>query len=70
MIPRRVVVPRRATVTQADIARAIRAAKATGLTIARIVVRVDGVAIETVDAPSVEVKPTPALKGWDDVVNR
>ncbi|MGI3903063.1 MAG: hypothetical protein ACRYGP_30560 [Janthinobacterium lividum] len=59
-----------AAVTQADIARAIRAAQATGLTIARIVVRPDGVAIETVDAPSVEAKPKPALKGWDDVVNR
>jgi hypothetical protein len=38
---------RRATVTQADIARAIRAAKKEGLTVARLVVRIDGVAVET-----------------------
>ena len=38
---------RRATVTQADIARAIRAAKKEGLTVARLVVRSDGVAVET-----------------------
>lgn len=46
---------RRAAVTQADIARAIRAAQATGLTIARTVVRSDGVAIETANALAVEI---------------
>ena len=40
--------PRRAaTVTQADIARAIRAAQAAGLPVTRIVVRADGVSVET-----------------------
>ncbi|TXN76680.1 hypothetical protein [Methylobacterium sp. WL8] len=40
--------PRRAaSVTQADIARVIRAAQAAGLPVLRIVVRADGVAIET-----------------------
>ncbi len=39
--------PRRAaTVTQADIARAIRAAQAAGLPVTRIVVRSDGVSVE------------------------
>ena len=66
----RQAVLRRATVTQADIARAIRAAQATGLTVARIVVRPDGVAIETTDAPAIKIQPAPAPKGWDDVVNR
>ena len=40
--------PRRsATITQADVSRAIRAAKAAGLPIVRIVVRADGIAVET-----------------------
>ncbi|WP_082523927.1 hypothetical protein [Methylobacterium sp. Leaf399] len=40
--------PRRAAlVTQADIARAIRAAQAAGLSVHRVVVRADGVAVET-----------------------
>jgi hypothetical protein len=44
--------PRRAaTVTQADIARAIRAIQAAGLPVMRVVVRPDGVAVETVQAP-------------------
>lgn len=38
---------RRATVTQADVARAIRAAKKEGLTVTRLVVRPDGIAVET-----------------------
>lgn len=44
---------RPATVTQADVARAIRAALAAGLTVVRIIARADGVAIETRAAPSV-----------------
>ncbi|MCJ2035254.1 hypothetical protein [Methylobacterium sp. J-068] len=41
--------PRRAAmVTQADIARAIRAIQAAGLPVMRVVVRTDGVAVETV----------------------
>jgi hypothetical protein len=42
---------RPATVTQAEVARAIRAAKAEGLTVVRIVARPDGYAIETTAAP-------------------
>ena len=38
---------RPATVSQADIARSIRAALAAGLTVVRVVARHDGVAIET-----------------------
>lgn len=45
--------PRRAAaVTQADIARAIRAVQAAGLPVMRIVVRSDGVSVET--APGAE----------------
>lgn len=55
--------PRRAaTVTQADIARTIRAMRQAGLTVARIVVRADGVAIETEDAggpPPIDGDPLP-----------
>lgn len=41
--------PRRAaTVTQADIARAIRAVQAAGLPVLRVVVRSDGVVVETI----------------------
>lgn len=47
---------RPATVTQADVARAIRAARQAGLTVVRVVARPDGVAIETADAPA----PPPA----------
>ncbi|MDR7037416.1 hypothetical protein J2X36_002163 [Methylobacterium sp. BE186] len=40
--------PRRpATVTQADVARIIRAAKAAGLPVVRIVARPDGISVET-----------------------
>jgi hypothetical protein len=41
---------RAAVVTQADVARVIRALKATGLTIARVIARPDGVAVETTEA--------------------
>lgn len=45
--------PRRpASVTQADIARIIRAAKDAGLPVVRIVARPDGVAVETLAGPS------------------
>lgn len=40
-----------ARVTQAEVARAIRAARAEGLTIVRIVARTDGIAVETDAAP-------------------
>ena len=36
-------------VSQADVARTIRAVKACGLTVLRVVTRADGVAIETTD---------------------
>lgn len=50
--------PRRpATVTQADIARTIRAMLQAGLTVVRVVARGDGVAIET------DAAPTPAIGG-------
>ena len=43
--------PRRpATVTQADVARTIRAVMAAHLTIVRVVTRPDGVSIETAEA--------------------
>jgi hypothetical protein len=55
--------PRRsATVTQADIARAIRAVQAAGLPVMRVIVRADGVAVETVktsDAAGPEAPLTP-----------
>ena len=44
--------PRRAAVvTQADIARAIRVVQEAGLPVIRVVVRSDGVAVETVRPP-------------------
>ncbi len=46
---------RSALVTQADVSRAIRATKAAGLTIVRVVARPDGVAIETADAMAIPV---------------
>ncbi len=48
---------RSALVTQADVSRAIRATKAAGLTIVRVVARPDGVAIETADAPGAVASP-------------
>lgn len=53
--------PRRsATVTQADIARAIRAVQAAGLPVMRVIVRADGVAVETVKTAEA-VEPEGAL---------
>ncbi len=44
--------PRRpANITQADVARVIRAVQAAGLPVHRVVVRADGVAVETVASP-------------------
>ncbi|KQQ13297.1 hypothetical protein ASF53_14085 [Methylobacterium sp. Leaf123] len=44
--------PRRpAAITQADVARAIRAVQAAGLPVLRVVVRPDGVAVETTERP-------------------
>ena len=46
--------PRRAaSVTQADIARAIRAMQAAGLPVLRVIVRADGIAVETAADSSV-----------------
>ncbi len=42
---------RPALVTQADVARTIRAVQAAGLTIVRVVTRPDGISIETADHP-------------------
>ena len=57
--------PRRpAAVTQADIARVLRAVKAAGMAGVRVVVRSDGISIEPNEEPSerpVEVKRVPAL---------
>jgi hypothetical protein len=57
---------RAAKVTQVELERAIRAAKAAGLSVVRIVTRTDGYAIETVPslAPEIEkitAKPRPVL---------
>jgi len=40
---------RTANITQADIARAIRAVQSAGLHVLRVVVRADGIALETVE---------------------
>lgn len=50
--------PRRAaTVTQADIARVIRAVRDAGLPVVRVVVRADGVAVETSAEPRQDEAP-------------
>lgn len=60
--------PRRpAAITQADVARAIRAVQAAGLPVHRVVVRPDGVAVETVPGPEVE-RAQPNLAGERKVV--
>lgn len=52
--------PRRpAAITQADVARVIRAVQAVGLPVLRVVVRPDGVAVETVERPRDEAEPLP-----------
>lgn len=58
--------PRRpAAYTQGDVERMIRAAKAAGLIVVRIVKRPDGFSVETSDAPpppsATELKPTVVL---------
>ena len=56
---------RKAIVTQADIARAIRAAKKEGLTVARLIVRSDVVSVESGnDQPGA----TMAIESEPDVV--
>ncbi|KQQ23701.1 hypothetical protein ASF53_05080 [Methylobacterium sp. Leaf123] len=60
--------PRRpAAITQADVARAIRAVQAAGLPVHRVVVRADGVAVETVPGPEVD-RAGPKLAGERKVV--
>ena len=50
--------PRRAaSVTQADIARAIRAMQAAGLPVLRVIVRADGIAVETASDSSMGSMP-------------
>ncbi len=51
---------RPALITQADVARAIRATRSAGLTIVRVVARPDGVSIETAESP------IPALPAADE----
>lgn len=61
--------PRRpALVTQADVNRAIRAARQAGLVITRIVARPDGVAIETSESRSVLSFPSQAPASSQTVV--
>lgn len=59
--------PRRgALVTQADIARAIRAVRDAGLPVLRVVVRPDGVAVETVKSPDPSADGPEAEDRGDD----
>ncbi|GJD44827.1 hypothetical protein AFCDBAGC_2696 [Methylobacterium cerastii] len=62
--------PRRAaSVTQADIARAIRAMQAAGLPVLRVIVRADGIAVETVaDSSEASVPETERVADRDRVV--
>lgn len=56
---------RPATVTQADIARSLRAMKNAGLTVVRVIVRGDGALIETEAAPPIgdtETRPVEPKK--------
>ena len=59
---------RRATVTQADVMRTLRAVKASGLTIVRVVARPDGVAIETAEAENLPPEPVASAPDttWSD----
>lgn len=55
--------PRRAaTVTQADVSRAIRAARAAGLTVLRIVARTGGISVETSDMPLPVIPSAPEAR--------
>lgn len=60
--------PRRpAAITQADVARAIRAVQAAGLPVLRVVVRPDGVAVETTPGTNADGN-SPKLAGERKVV--
>ena len=50
------------TVSQAAIARAIRAVKATGLPVVRVVVRTDGVSVETIQPSNANDEDTAQVK--------
>ena len=59
--------PRRAAmVTQADIARAIRAIQAAGLPVMRVVVRPDGVAVETVRSDDERIEGPSLAEGANE----
>lgn len=52
--------PRRpAAFTQADVSRVIRAVRDSGLPVVRVVVRPDGIAVETVQDPGTEREAVP-----------
>lgn len=54
---------RRTSVRQSEIQRAIRAVHAAGLTVFRVVVRADGVSIETLEQPDREEDELHAEEG-------
>lgn len=61
--------PRRAAlVTQADVARALRACRQAGLAVTRIIVRADGAAIETMAAPPAPAEERPEVEPGTEVV--
>ncbi len=63
--------PRRpTTVTQADIARAIRAVRNAGLPVVRVIVRSDGVAVETVGGPDIAAHAEGITAPPDDAPRR
>ena len=53
---------RPANITQADIARAIRAVQNAGLPVLRVVVRADGIAVETVEPSTLAGQPDAAVE--------
>lgn len=59
--------PRSATVTQSDIARALRAAHAAGLTVAEYVTTKDGVRVITTDGAARTAGK--ARNPWDEVLD-